>query len=467
MSFGYEVGDIILVTQLAWRCVQNTRDACGEHDELTRAVGGLHSVLCQFQLSIHDQESLNDPATDDQNDDVKLLVSNCEEVLSKLDSILRKYSTLGESKHSKGKKVWQKVKFGNNEMQNLTLLRQKMIAHTQNLTFYYMMVSQRRVEKAMRCAGGDISELKSAGMKNQEVETMKGLLAQILVNTQKPDGTVLTSYSDDDPTTWKKFRRLLIAEGFKSSIVEENFEDIMAYVRELGNRGDLDDHCEARSDIHRQVEFEAHGKAPIEILWQEDFGKLLEATSLESSHSQPSAGFMEELLLVTRMHGVPNMHSLDITPKSSNPGRALSQAQSYKTRDSQAFSPTVQNLQNDTPLELDCVNELKIELEDHMVPTTEDNQETMAEGMVVLSSNSTGHSQSKPHLQQQVSIASNIRARPRLQGQIIEQIKTGDRLRQLWPLKSHLHNRQYSVKYASLFHCRILDADVKQHHCPS
>jgi hypothetical protein len=38
MSFGYAVGDFVLVTQLAWATVQNARRAYGAYGELTREV---------------------------------------------------------------------------------------------------------------------------------------------------------------------------------------------------------------------------------------------------------------------------------------------------------------------------------------------------------------------------------------------------------------------------------------------
>ena len=52
MSFGYSVGDAVLITQLAWKTVQNARKACGEHDELTREVLSLHVVLSRLEQEV-------------------------------------------------------------------------------------------------------------------------------------------------------------------------------------------------------------------------------------------------------------------------------------------------------------------------------------------------------------------------------------------------------------------------------
>lgn len=55
------------------------------------------------------------------------------------------------------------------------------------------------------------------------------------------DGSILTSYTDDDKLFWKEFRRELVKEGFPSSVIKKNRRVIMKYVMELGSRGLLDE----------------------------------------------------------------------------------------------------------------------------------------------------------------------------------------------------------------------------------
>ena len=52
MSFGYSVGDFVLLTQLARQVVQNSRKACGAHDELTSEVTRLHIVLRRLEAEV-------------------------------------------------------------------------------------------------------------------------------------------------------------------------------------------------------------------------------------------------------------------------------------------------------------------------------------------------------------------------------------------------------------------------------
>jgi hypothetical protein len=56
MSFGYSVSDVALLTRLAWTTVKNSRKACGEYDELTQEVSGLHLVLRKLEKEVRDEE---------------------------------------------------------------------------------------------------------------------------------------------------------------------------------------------------------------------------------------------------------------------------------------------------------------------------------------------------------------------------------------------------------------------------
>jgi hypothetical protein len=46
-----------------------------------------------------------------------------------MDSILTKYNALAEDKRS-GRKLWQKIRFGNGELQDLSEIRLKLSTHT-------------------------------------------------------------------------------------------------------------------------------------------------------------------------------------------------------------------------------------------------------------------------------------------------------------------------------------------------
>lgn len=79
MSFGYSVGDALLLTQLAWKTVQNARKACGEHDELTEEVLSLHIVLRRLEQELKKPEHPVDNilSGDSNKEELLIIVNGC------------------------------------------------------------------------------------------------------------------------------------------------------------------------------------------------------------------------------------------------------------------------------------------------------------------------------------------------------------------------------------------------------
>lgn len=55
------------------------------------------------------------------------------------------------------------------------------------------------------------------------------------------EGSILTSYANDDKAFWKEFRRELVKEGYSSSVLRKHKTLIRDYVKELDDRGALDE----------------------------------------------------------------------------------------------------------------------------------------------------------------------------------------------------------------------------------
>lgn len=258
MSFGYSIGDAILLSQLAWTVVQNSRRACGEHDELTREVLNLHVVLQRLEHEIAKPESpINRPGSTCK-EELEVIISGCHKVLKILDQILEKYNTLCTTERS-GRKLWQKIKFGNGEMMDLADLRCKMTFYTSALSLLLNMLSLGtigKIEQQMNDAGGDLKEIKQA---------VNGITAHLIVQGHS-EGSVLTAYPEDDKAIWKEFRRELIEDGFSSSVIREHKELIKAYVKELASRGLLDDDDPLESNPQRG--FGEHSRAIGAMLWR-------------------------------------------------------------------------------------------------------------------------------------------------------------------------------------------------------
>lgn len=240
MSFGFSVSDVLSITQLAWKTIQNSRKACGEHDDFTREVSSLHLVLQRLQQEIEKPESPLNRPSDNASKELQSTVEGCQRVLKRVNTILKKHDGLTQKESSRSK-LWQKVRFGNGQVQELAQLRTKISYYVSALTLFLNMVStgtMGRVEKKMDDTGGDLTKIRI---------TLNGITAQLMSKNQQ-EGSVFTTYADDDKAVWREFRRELIQESLPSSVIHKNKKTIKAYIKELASRGVLDD-VDEPSDI--------------------------------------------------------------------------------------------------------------------------------------------------------------------------------------------------------------------------
>ena len=236
MSFGWSATDIANLVQLAWRTYQGAQRACGAYADLTNETQSLHIVLNRLEKESKDPRSLINRPGDTSREEIGTVASGCEKVLGYLDKVLKKYNALSEEERSV-RRLYQKVRFGSEEM-SLKDLRDKTTSYTSKLSFYLNLVSMGsmgRVERKMEHAGKDLRSLKGAVNK----------IAAHLLNGAHSEGSVLSSYSDDDKTVWKEFRRNLIKQGFISEQLRKYGPLIQDYLGELSERGVFDD----KSDI--------------------------------------------------------------------------------------------------------------------------------------------------------------------------------------------------------------------------
>jgi hypothetical protein len=231
MSFGYSIGDGILLVQLAWKTVQGAIQACGEHDELTREVSSLHRVLQRLHRELSNPNSLLNQADKERREELEELGDGCKRILNVMNSIVTKYNMLSNNDR-KGKRIWQKVKFGNGEMKDLAEIRLKLSAHTSALIMSLNLCSlgsQSRVEKQLNGVGGDLEGIRT------KVEWIAANMT-----AKNGDSTVWTSYTNDDKSFWRELRRELVREGYQSSVIHKHKHLLKEYVEELGSRGVFD-----------------------------------------------------------------------------------------------------------------------------------------------------------------------------------------------------------------------------------
>jgi hypothetical protein len=143
------------------------------------------------------------------------IIGDCDFTLRQLDTLLQKYGRLsdsGTSSPSSPRILWDKIRFGSNEMDTLGTIRVKLISHKTSLTLFL-----------------DTIQLHQSGKMATTLDTHGGQLDVILDKVDniaarmgQGNRSILTSYEDDDKEVWKQFRRELVAEGFSSDVLTQH-----------------------------------------------------------------------------------------------------------------------------------------------------------------------------------------------------------------------------------------------------
>ncbi|KAL2073606.1 hypothetical protein VTL71DRAFT_10932 [Oculimacula yallundae] len=240
MSFGFSIGDLILLTDIARQTLDNARKACGAHDGLTREVNSLLIVLRRLQVEISKPDSILNNTSDNRRNELGTIARDCRRVLNVLSRVLEKYNALSDEKRSVTK-LWKQVRFGNGEMQDVAKMRSAVATYTQVITMFLNLLAMGEL--------GEIGRyMESHG---EELRDIKQSLHWVVATAQVRSGeekSVLTTYTEDDKGVWREFRRELIREGFSSETLRKYKKTIQSYVLELGKRGALDE-LEASVDL--------------------------------------------------------------------------------------------------------------------------------------------------------------------------------------------------------------------------
>ena len=177
-------------------------------DNSKLTISALHTVLRHLKYEVEAPES---PLNRDHSiwgRQLAPIIGDCDFTLRQLDGLLQKYGRLSSasSSPSSPRILWDKVKFGSNEMDTLGAIRVK--------TLFL-----------------DTIQLHESGKMAQVLDNQGGQLDVILDKVDgiarrmappRRDGSVLTSYEDDDREVWKQFRRELIQEGFSSDVLQQH-----------------------------------------------------------------------------------------------------------------------------------------------------------------------------------------------------------------------------------------------------
>jgi hypothetical protein len=222
MSFGFSPSDIVALVNITTKAYRGWKNACGEYSEVT---GSLDSLLIVLERIENEASKPNSVLLRTANDrqDLKDILSNSEPTVRELHAIVIRYKSLGASRE----KNWDRLRLG---VKNLDPLRVKLTQHITAITAYLDAVglgALGRIERDLNAIPARIQH------------TIDALAAEIRAGRR--EGSIMTTYSDDEKDVWKQFRRELIGDGMKSSFVHKYKPLIRKYLKELAERGELEE----------------------------------------------------------------------------------------------------------------------------------------------------------------------------------------------------------------------------------
>jgi hypothetical protein len=154
MSFGFSVGDIIAVATLAKDAFIKTKNACGDHEQLTREVQGFYINLELLSIEVSRPESIFNRNDIDDNAPIgttasKLDFDSYTALLVEISDVLEKYDRLSIENKLGFRKALEMVSFGNWKVQDLEIACQKLYQATQLIQAFILIItagSMRRIE---------------------------------------------------------------------------------------------------------------------------------------------------------------------------------------------------------------------------------------------------------------------------------------------------------------------------------
>ncbi|KAF8248967.1 hypothetical protein K440DRAFT_599428 [Wilcoxina mikolae CBS 423.85] len=156
MSFGFSIGDILLLSQLSYKLygvlTSDRQSAPSTLRELSTSVFGLRCAL--EHLSQHLSTSKLPPGTTKMHANLSLMITNCGDTLGELDRVLKSYEekVIVKEKGTRGKmkREWNRIMWSVEE-KGLSEIRGKIMQHTEGIqmvvdTFIWAEVRDGREE---------------------------------------------------------------------------------------------------------------------------------------------------------------------------------------------------------------------------------------------------------------------------------------------------------------------------------
>ena len=228
MRFGVNISDVAEVANLAQSTIAAANKACGEHDELTRAISKLHSTLGYLRSEVEDPNSVINKHTGGRRKDLEIHIRGCRTHLKHISSMLARHG-----RHRSGNRSMRKlVPFGIAGVKEIAECRTTVSTYATVITLTLSLLSLGSKGKAEKKLSNQRGEAKGLRL------PINMLLAKQMADTsEETKDRSVRSNAHNERELWRSLRRELVKQGFGSNLVHANKNIIKAYVQELVDRG--------------------------------------------------------------------------------------------------------------------------------------------------------------------------------------------------------------------------------------
>ncbi|KAH7357057.1 hypothetical protein BKA65DRAFT_592584 [Rhexocercosporidium sp. MPI-PUGE-AT-0058] len=248
MSCGISISDVAVLVELAWTTVEGAKKACGEESDLRKGIRGSHMTLEHLHSELSNPESVLNSAKGGRRKDLEIHIRGCRRHLRRINSILVKHDNL----HSGNGRPWQRIQLGSEAIKDVSKCALKLAKYTAAITLTLHLLSlgsQGKVEKELSHLRGELKGMRAS---------INIILAKQNMGSrgETRDGLIPANLQDEKEY-WHSFWRQLAREGFKTNAICSHKDLIKAYVKELDERGVLDDKIlRAQSTPHLSSELD-------------------------------------------------------------------------------------------------------------------------------------------------------------------------------------------------------------------
>ncbi|KAI9768827.1 MAG: hypothetical protein M1840_004641 [Geoglossum simile] len=237
MSFGYGIGDIVLLGQLAWKAYKSCKDAPESFKNISYEVLSLHALLKEIEENLSAQT-----LSPTRQARLKTIGDGCRNVLEELQSLVDKYESLG----TQSKRTWDRMKWGSVEIAEL---RSRLISNALLLTAF-ISTTQVVVEKKLDTFLQEYQDGKHEG------STATTQTVESLSTDEKQSWRIIRKELEDIGITVAAFdaNRDFIMNWFKAAIVagafeEQTLEDASSGEDDLGQSWEGPQHATAGQSV--------------------------------------------------------------------------------------------------------------------------------------------------------------------------------------------------------------------------